>query len=554
MKYLKLLIVGFITLFVFNINVYAASANLSASTSSVYVGGSFTVTVNVNSAAAWNIHVNATGPVSGCSITQANASDDALDTNKTFSTTCTATGAGTIHINLSGDVTSAANVTSDVIDGKTVTATVKPSSSPSNNNTSNNTSNNNSNSGTTNKTTPKPTTTTTTKSTNNNVKDVSVDGYTVVKIDDTNYSLSVPNSVSSINVKVTPEDSKAKVSGAGSQDLKIGDNKIEMTVTSESGAQKKITLLVTRKEALELEDLNTALDDSTLEEVNVNIKSNTKITTDNLEKIKESKKTVYFNYYEEELLKYSWIIDGSKLGDKESEFITTISFESEYRDEMLKLSDYNDGLFISLNDSATAPTGSKVRIYVGDKFKDNDTVNVFSYVDGSEKLMLVAGKLNVDDGYVEFEVSDAYDYLIALDNSEKQTAAPAKELSGILPFIIIGIVILAIGGVAVFVIKKKKSNNAAPVNNTADNVDNGVVVTPVSVSPVDVGSSIATPVTQLPVNQVPPAIPVQQVAPAVPEALYGAAPTVPVASEVVPTAAPVVPEAVPCSRGCTSNF
>ena len=27
----------------------------------------------------------------------------------------------------------------------------------------------------------------------------------------------------------------------------------------------------------------------------------------------------------EELLKYSWIIDGSKLGDKESEFITTIS-------------------------------------------------------------------------------------------------------------------------------------------------------------------------------------------------------------------------------------
>ena len=171
---------------------------------------------------------------------------------------------------------------------------------------------------------------------------------------------------------------------------------------------------------------------------------------------------------------------------------------------MLKLSDYNDGLFISLNDSATAPTGSKVRIYVGDKFKDNDTVNVFSYVDGSEKLMLVA------------------------------------ESSGILPFIIIGIVILAIGGVAVFVIKKKKSNNAAPVNNTADNVDNGVVVTPVSVSPVDVGSSIATPVTQLPVNQVPPAIPVQQVAPAVPEAVYGAAPTVPVASEVVPTAAPVV--------------
>ena len=107
MKKVKFLLVSLISLFAFNINVIAASGSLSVSSSNVYVGDKFTVTVNVRSAAAWNIHVSASGPVSGCSINQADATSDAMDTNKSFSATCTATGTGTISIILSGDVTSA---------------------------------------------------------------------------------------------------------------------------------------------------------------------------------------------------------------------------------------------------------------------------------------------------------------------------------------------------------------------------------------------------------------------------------------------------------------
>ena len=71
-------------MFLFTISAKAASASLSVSSNSVYVGGTFKVTVKVTQAAAWNVHATATGPVKNCVVNQANASDDAMDTNKTL--------------------------------------------------------------------------------------------------------------------------------------------------------------------------------------------------------------------------------------------------------------------------------------------------------------------------------------------------------------------------------------------------------------------------------------------------------------------------------------
>ena len=126
MKKLKFLFVALISLFIFKCNVLAASGTMSVSKESVYVGDTFTVTVNASSVAAWNIHVTADGPVSDCLINQADATADAKDTNKEFSATCTATGAGTITLTLSGDVTSASdNNAVDLASTKTVTVTTK---------------------------------------------------------------------------------------------------------------------------------------------------------------------------------------------------------------------------------------------------------------------------------------------------------------------------------------------------------------------------------------------------------------------------------------------
>ena len=109
MKKIKILLISLISMFAFNTSVYAASSSISVSSGNVYVGDSFTVSLYVTSSAAWNVHVTASGPVNGCTIHKADASDDALDTNRSFSATCTATGEGTIVIRLSGDVTSASD-------------------------------------------------------------------------------------------------------------------------------------------------------------------------------------------------------------------------------------------------------------------------------------------------------------------------------------------------------------------------------------------------------------------------------------------------------------
>ncbi|UKI27702.1 MAG: hypothetical protein L6V91_03745 [Bacilli bacterium] len=149
MKKVKFLLVSLISIFAFSINVFAASGSLGVSSSNVYVGDSFTVTANVSSAAAWNIHVSANGPVSGCSINQADVTADAMDTNKTFSATCTATGTGTITITLSGDVTSASDGNAVNVSGsRSVTVSAKPTP-PSNNNNNNNNNNNSNNNQTT---------------------------------------------------------------------------------------------------------------------------------------------------------------------------------------------------------------------------------------------------------------------------------------------------------------------------------------------------------------------------------------------------------------------
>ena len=461
MEKLKFLLVSLIAIFGFNINVFAASGSLSVSSSSVYVGDSFIVTANVNSTAAWNIHVSASGPVSGCSINQADTTIDATDTSKSFNATCTATGTGTILITLSGDVTSASNGNAVIVSGsRSVIVSQKFTPTPPNNN--NNNSNNN----------------TDTRSKNNNIKELSVEGYELVKFDNNNYTLSVPNNVTSINVKASAEDSKSKVIGTGTHDVNIGENNIEVVVIAENGSQNKINIKVTRKDGYYLEDLDSILKSNKNDDINITIKSDTKITAQDLEKIKSSGKIVKFNYYnDDKKLVYSWVVVGSKLKNT-SDLITIITNDSENKKDILVLSNYADGLFFGLKQANKLPTGVKIKLFVGNKYKDNDLVNVYGYVKNSEKLVLVQNKVKVENGYIEFNVTDESDYFVTMSNipSSDQIVTPTEKSSSPILLIIIGIISLLVICLAIaFVMKNKKSkkdddnNNSDSGNKTLNN-------------------------------------------------------------------------------------
>jgi beta-N-acetylglucosaminidase len=86
---------------------------------------------------------------------------------------------------------------------------------------------------------------------NNALSSLSVSGCSLTptfSMFTTSYSLIVDNSVSSVEISANAADSSANVSGTGNHALSIGDNTINVTVTSASGDTKTYTIQIVRKE------------------------------------------------------------------------------------------------------------------------------------------------------------------------------------------------------------------------------------------------------------------------------------------------------------------
>lgn len=253
-----------------------ASSHFSVNSNNVHIGESFTATVNLNNIAAWNVHINASGPVNGCSMAQADASIDAKNTNKTFNVSCTATGAGTIQINLSGDTTTENGNNEILAESINVLVTEKETSSnptpnptpdqmpieeeispnpapdpitsqessrPSsyNNNRQSTKSQPSQSSISTSVTNEEPS-----KSNNTDVS-ISVSEYTLTKEKEI-YKTTVPYNVSEIIIKATPKDEKTTVTGDGIIQLETGKNNVTITATSEDGTTKTYNLEITKQE------------------------------------------------------------------------------------------------------------------------------------------------------------------------------------------------------------------------------------------------------------------------------------------------------------------
>lgn len=91
---------------------------------------------------------------------------------------------------------------------------------------------------------------------NNNLKDLSVEGYELTPSfdkDTLEYTLELENGIESINVSATKEDNTASISGTGSIPLSEGVNAIQIVVTAQNGSTKTYTINVTVKELSPIE-------------------------------------------------------------------------------------------------------------------------------------------------------------------------------------------------------------------------------------------------------------------------------------------------------------
>lgn len=193
-------------MFLSTTKVYAAgSASISAS-NTVVNGNNITATVTLKDMAAWNINITGSGATNGCSTKEVGDSGNGQNTTKKFYLTCKANKLGTITFSFSGDITSSDGVNKTVSGSKKVTV-VKPRE----------------------------------KSTNNNLKSLSVEGYTLspeFNQDTLEYTVELEASVEKIMVNAEKADSYASISGGGEIAVSEGDNRIEIKVTSETGKEK----------------------------------------------------------------------------------------------------------------------------------------------------------------------------------------------------------------------------------------------------------------------------------------------------------------------------
>lgn len=241
MKRIKYLIVGIITLFVFNLDVNAA-ANLYTSKSTVYKGDSFTTGVSLSGVASWEVHVTSSGPVKNCSINAADATENAANGSKNYSVNCETTGTGTINIKLTGNTTTEDFNNVNISGSKTVSVINKPvTNNTSSNNNKNNTANNNKNN-TSNKK----------KSSINYLSSLEIEGVELspkFSKDTNEYTAEVENEVKKIKINAKVQDSKSSVSGTGEKSVTEGMNKFNVVVTAENGAKKTYVIKLTVKEA-----------------------------------------------------------------------------------------------------------------------------------------------------------------------------------------------------------------------------------------------------------------------------------------------------------------
>lgn len=216
MKKIKISILIIMLLFPV-LSVQAEGSSSITANSSVVNGNHVTATVTLKNMAAWNIKINGTGATDGCSVKQVGDSGSGQDITKSFTLTCKATKIGIITFSYTGDITSSDGKNKAISGSKKVTV-VKPRE----------------------------------KSSNNNLKSLSVEGYSLSPAfdkDTLEYTINVDSNVEKIKINATKEDGYASINGTGEKQVQEGDNKFQVTVTSETGKSKTYTVNIIVKDS-----------------------------------------------------------------------------------------------------------------------------------------------------------------------------------------------------------------------------------------------------------------------------------------------------------------
>lgn len=275
----------------------------------------------------------------------------------------------------------------------------------------------------------------------NSLKGLSVEGYKIdFNKDKLEYSIEVDNLVDSIKVTAQVNHSGATYEVVGNTDLKVGTNTVKVNVTSESGDIKTYTINVTRKSdapTTTVKDLESILEKTTAKEVIIEIKDdNTVLDNKTLTIMKNSKKQFVINNYVNDVIRYTWTINGNNINDVAA-IETFIKFTSDRHEEIGKLTNYADVVYLNFKHDGKLPKDTKVKVYVGDKYQDGSIVGVYFYNETKNKMDAISKAIKVTDGCVEFEIEHCSDYIITQSILNQKSSNDIPLYIAIVEFIVI---------------------------------------------------------------------------------------------------------------------
>lgn len=294
-------------------------------------------------------------------------------------------------------------------------------------------------------------------SNNNKLSEISVEGYELTKKDENNYELILTNDIDKIKINAKAEDVKSTVEGIGEKTVEIGINAFEVIVTSESKKQNKYVINVTRKDAFYLEDLNYAVDTLQDNIINIKLRKDEIITKEHIQKVKESGKTINFNYFDENNTNvYTWIMDGTKINTINDVNIN-VNFASNYAKDIETLANYASGINLNLAQTELLPEGTKLKIYVGNRYAEGDLLYIYIYNKVNLELENLSS-VTVANGYIELEIKENEEYFISKAFVEKKVEENGINLINIL------IIIIIIETIIIITLLILDYNNANPIS------------------------------------------------------------------------------------------
>jgi hypothetical protein len=253
-------------------------------------------------------------------------------------------------------------------------------------------------------------------SSNSQLKSLSVDGY---PFDFSplifEYRLMVENIVDNVLVMAQADDAKSSVIIDNVNMLKLGENRIQITVVAENGQSRIYTIFVTRSleaPVSRLQDLGDIVYQTTASILPLIIDDVYWLSSEVLEKVRRAAKILDIQKLDEQgQLVFRWMIDGRSITAGMG-IDTRISLQSVNADKIRDLLDSSRFKTIVFSHQGELPIGTVVRVYLGNMFPSMEKLNLYRYDTETKSLDLNTQSVQSDNGYVEFEVLMAGEYVV----------------------------------------------------------------------------------------------------------------------------------------------